>query len=55
LLGTSNCKRTDNGKPLDGVPAMALLLGCLLLFSMWLPKPVLEVIQQAAGIIGDKQ
>jgi|SRR5712671_3988134 len=39
----------------DGLPAMALLLGGLLVFSAWLPAPLLEVIQQAARIIGGKR
>jgi len=38
----------------DGVPAMAMLLGGLLLFSVWLPAPLLELLHQAAGIIGGK-
>jgi len=38
----------------DGVGAMALLLGGLLVFSIWLPKPLFQLIQQAAGIIGGK-
>ena len=38
----------------DGVPAMALLLGSLLLFSVWLPAPLLELMRQAAAIIGGK-
>jgi hydrogenase-4 component F len=55
LLGAPKSDRTDNGKPLDGVPAMVLLLGALLLFSVWLPAPVLELLQEAAGIVGGKQ
>ena len=39
----------------DGVPAMALLLGTLLVFSMWLPAPLLQGIHQAADIIGGKR
>jgi len=35
----------------DGVPAMALMLGALLIFSLWLPAPLLEVMQRAAGIV----
>jgi len=38
----------------DGVPAMAMLLGGLLFFSVWLPAPLLELLHQAAGIIGGK-
>jgi hypothetical protein len=33
---------------------MAMLLGGLLLFSVWLPAPLLELLHQAAGIIGGK-
>ena len=42
----------DAGRPLDGVPAMALLLGGLLVFSVWLPVPLLTLMRRAAGIIG---
>ncbi len=38
----------------DGVPALALLLGGLLVFSIWLPAPLLDLMHQAAGIIGGK-
>jgi hypothetical protein len=31
---------------------MALLLGGLLFFSVWLPAPLLELLHQAAAIIG---
>ena len=33
---------------------MGLLLGGLLVFSVWLPAPLLQVIHQAAEIIGGK-
>jgi hydrogenase-4 component F len=39
---------------LDGVPAMALMLGALLLFSVWLPVPLLQEIHQAVDIIGGR-
>jgi hydrogenase-4 component F len=39
----------------DGVPAMGMLLGVLLVFSVWLPAPLLALMHQAAGIIGGKQ
>jgi hydrogenase-4 component F len=39
---------------LAGTSAMALLLGTLLVFSIWLPAPLLEGIRQAAAIIGGK-
>ncbi len=38
----------------DGVPAMALLLGGLLLFSVWLPAPLLALLHQAADLIGGR-
>jgi hydrogenase-4 component F len=41
-----------DARRMDGVPAMALLLGGLLFFSVWLPAPLLELLRQAAGIIG---
>jgi hypothetical protein len=37
---------------MDGVPAMALLLGGLAVFSFWVPAPLLELMQQATRIIG---
>ena len=43
-----------NGIRFGGVPAMALLLGVLLVFSVWLPAPLLQVVHQAADIIGGK-
>ena len=55
LLGAPKTDRCHDGRPWDGVPAMALLLGGLLLFSVWLPAPLLELMRQAAGIIGGKQ
>ncbi|HUZ07538.1 MAG TPA: hypothetical protein VMV89_08625, partial [Candidatus Paceibacterota bacterium] len=39
---------------LDGVPAMALMLGALLVFSVWLPVPLLQEIHQAVDIIGGR-
>ena len=39
----------------DGVPAMAFLLGGLLMFSVWLPAPLLQLLQQAANIVGGKR
>ena len=43
-----------DARPTDGVAAMALLLGALLVFSVWLPAPLLELLHQAAAIIGGK-
>jgi len=39
---------------LDGVPAMSLMLGALLVFSIWLPVPLLQEIHQAVDIIGGR-
>jgi hypothetical protein len=33
---------------------MGLMLGLLLLFSVWLPSPLLELMRQAAAIIGGR-
>ena len=41
-----------DGRRMDGVPAMGLLLGGLVVFSLWLPQSLLDVMHQAAGIIG---
>lgn len=43
-----------SGAQFDGVPAMALLLGALLVFSVWLPSSLRELLRQAADIIGGK-
>jgi len=40
---------------LAGVPAMALLLGALLVFSVWLPSALQDLLRQAADIIGGKR
>jgi hypothetical protein len=55
LLGAPKRERVDNGTRLDGVPAMVAMLGALLLFSVWLPAPLREVMHQAADIIGGKR
>jgi hypothetical protein len=52
LPGEPRPGRLHDGGPWDGVPAMGLLLGGLLLFSVWLPRPLLAVLQLAAGIVG---
>jgi len=54
LLGAPKREHAGAARHTDGLPAMALLLGGLMVFSAWLPVPVLEVIQQAAGIIGGR-
>ena len=57
LPGTPEHKSVDklNSVQLAGVPAMALLLGALLVFSVWLPSPLQEMLRQAADIIGGKR
>jgi hydrogenase-4 component F len=52
LPGEPVPRNDDDGRRMDGVPAMGLLLGGLLVFSVWLPRSVLDIMHQAAGIIG---
>ncbi len=52
LPGEPKAGRAHDGRPMDGVPAMGLLLGALLVFSVWLPRPLLDLLHQAAAIIG---
>jgi len=52
LIGAPRVVRVHDADSWDGVPAMGLLLGGLLVFSVWLPAPLLQLIHQAAGIIG---
>jgi len=51
MLGVPKLERKSDAAPLDGVPAMGLMLAGLLVFSLWLPRPMLEVMRRAAGII----
>jgi len=55
LLGAPKREHPSDARATDGLPAMALLLGGLLVFSVWLPAPLLELMHQAAGIIGGKR
>jgi len=52
LLGARKVERANDAKPWDGVPAMGLLVGGLLVFSVWCPEPLLQLLHKAAGIIG---
>jgi hydrogenase-4 component F len=52
FLGAPRLARTTDALPLDGVPAMGLMLGTLLVLSVWIPAPMLEVMRRAAAIIG---
>ena len=54
LLGTPKRAPAAPSRSTDGLLAMALLLGGLLAFSVWLPPPVFELLRQAAAIIGGK-
>jgi hydrogenase-4 component F len=54
LPGTPRVARANDATAWDGVPAMSFLLGVLLVFSIWLPVPMLQLIHQAAGIVGGK-
>src|SRR5664280_1238913 len=55
FLGARKVERPNDARAWDGVPAMGLLVGGLLVFSIWSPDPLLRLIHQAAGIIGGKQ
>ena len=52
FLGAPKRERVTKTSPLAGVPAMALMLGSLLTLSVWLPAPLLQLLRQAAGIVG---
>ncbi len=54
LVGAPKFTRANDAKVGDGLLAMSLLLGGLLLFSVWLPASVLQLLRQAAGIVGGK-
>jgi hydrogenase-4 component F len=55
LLGTPKIERTSDARRWDGVPAMGMLLALLVTFSVWLPAPLLHVVQGAAAIISGGQ
>ena len=52
LPGTRKRNPVTDARWADGVPAMTLLLGALLVFSLWLPTPLENLLRQAAAIIG---
>jgi hydrogenase-4 component F len=52
LLGAPKRPHPTDVSRWDGAPAAALLLGALLVFSVWLPMPLIRLIRQAAGIVG---
>ena len=51
LLGAPKLERDIHARPLDGFPAMGLMLGGLVVFSFWLPEPLSLLMRQAAAII----
>ena len=51
LLGAPKVPRTSSVARWDGIPAMGLMLGTLLVFSVWLPAPLLDLMNRAQGII----
>jgi hydrogenase-4 component F len=53
LLGTAKKETGGQSTPLSCVAAMALLIAVLAVFSVWLPAPLYQLIQQAAKIIGN--
>jgi len=52
LPGTPKVVRVAGSGLLTGLPAMGLMLTTLLVFSLWLPGSVLEVMHRASAIIG---
>jgi hydrogenase-4 component F len=52
LLGKAERKVSGQETPRSGLAAMALLIGVLAVFSVWLPRPLFQLIAQAAQIIG---
>jgi hydrogenase-4 component F len=52
FLGAPRRERSTSTPALAGIPAMALMLGCLLTFSIWLPTSLQLLVRQAAGVVG---
>ncbi|MCX6906258.1 MAG: proton-conducting transporter membrane subunit, partial [Verrucomicrobia bacterium] len=51
LLGTPRTAHAAEAAPFKGAPAMSVMLGALVVFSLWLPAPLFTLMQRAAGII----
>ena len=51
LLGVPKEPCPSGVPQLAGVPAMGLMLGVLMLLSLWVPAPLLDLMQRAAKII----
>ncbi|HEY5911938.1 MAG TPA: proton-conducting transporter membrane subunit [Verrucomicrobiae bacterium] len=52
LLGARKKPMTGDASTWDGILAMGLMLGSLLVFSLWMPVRLLQLLHHAAGIIG---
>lgn len=52
LLGTAEPELDRQQASFSSVAAMILLLGALAIFSVWLPSPLLHLIEGAAKVIG---
>jgi hydrogenase-4 component F len=52
LLGTADKKAGGPETPFSCVAAMALLIAVLTVFSVWLPLPLFQLVEQTARIIG---
>jgi hydrogenase-4 component F len=55
LAGSPKVTRQTDARAFDGVPAMGLMLGTLAVFSVWLPAPLLGLMERAGDIIGGAQ
>jgi NADH:ubiquinone oxidoreductase subunit 5 (subunit L)/multisubunit Na+/H+ antiporter MnhA subunit len=51
FLGAPRQERPKEPTPWNGIPAMGLMLSVLLVFSLWLPQSLLQLLWKAAGII----
>jgi hydrogenase-4 component F len=51
FLGAPREERSKESAPWFGIPAMGLMLSVLLVFSLWLPHSLLQLLRNAADII----
>lgn len=54
LLGSPRRNSHPSSIGWERLPAMALMLGTLLVLSIWMPPPLLQLVRQAAAIVGGK-
>jgi hydrogenase-4 component F len=52
LPGVPKVAHASEGRSFDGIPAMGLMLVVLAVLSVWLPAPLLGVMERARDIIG---